>query len=805
MAAILESIMVHHDLRLVLLAAAICAFGAISTLNVSTRALDSRRANLWLVLVSVCAGSTVWATHFIAMLAYRQSVVTTYAPALTALSFAAGVVIMGAGFRLAIRGRGSRWAGPMGGVVVGAGVTVLHYIGMAAVRMPADLTYAPFLVALSILFSLGFGASSLAVAFGSPRPRARMVGSLLLVIMIVSLHFTAMGAVQVHHGMAGDGVEGGVTRSVLAMAVAVASLSVLLIAMAGALIDRKVAYRLAAEADRFRTLADGAFEGLVVHRDGVIVDANAAARRLLGLADSAPIGLWFDFLVAGGERSATGTIDDAVEVELQRPDGSRFPAEICRRRIRLTDGGEGELCAIRDLTARRESEARISHLALHDPLTELPNRRFFMELAQKTISQAQRTGEGFAVLALDLDDFKHVNDTHGHGGGDELIRITARRISATLRDADVCARLGGDEFAVIATGGSQPNRTVALAERLLEALQAPVQLDYGEVGVTVSIGIAIYPDDGATVEEMLRNADTAMYRAKADGKSTSRFFEPHMDAALVARRKLDRGLRRAVAENRLTVAYQPIVETHGRIPVGFEALVRWPDEELGMIMPMDFVPIAEENGLIVPIGAFVLRQACMDAMSWPAHLRVAVNLSAAQFRRKGLVETVRSALADSGLSGDRLELEVTETLLMDNRDEALRQLNQLKALGVRISMDDFGTGYSSLSYLQSFPFDKIKIDRVFVTDLASNPQNASIVRAVTAMGRSLQMRLVAEGVETDHEADMLMDFACDEMQGFLIARPMPADAVQAFLADYGGDARVPASDRPADAGLVPVE
>jgi EAL domain-containing protein (putative c-di-GMP-specific phosphodiesterase class I) len=258
-----------------------------------------------------------------------------------------------------------------------------------------------------------------------------------------------------------------------------------------------------------------------------------------------------------------------------------------------------------------------------------------------------------------------------------------------------------------------------------------------------------------------------------------------MDVELVARRKLEHGLRRAVSENRLAVAYQPIVESGTRRPLGFEALVRWKDDELGTVMPADFIPVAEETGLIVPIGEFVVRQACRDAMTWPRHLRVAVNLSVVQFRRKGLVEAVRTALTESGLPGNRLDLEVTESMLVDNRQDVLRQLNELKEMGVRISMDDFGTGYSALSYLQAFPFDKIKIDRVFVADLSTNPQNASIVRAVAAMGRSLQMRVVAEGVETDREAAILKDLACDELQGYLIAKPMPAADVGGFLERSG--------------------
>jgi diguanylate cyclase (GGDEF)-like protein/PAS domain S-box-containing protein len=786
MTSVFHSLAPDHDVRLVLLAAMICAFGALSTMNVAARAAGPRRG-LWLALLSICAAATVWATHFIAMLAYRQGVPTTYDPWLTALSFVAGMVMMGLGFAMAVHGADDRRMRVAGGAVVGVGVVALHYIGMAALRMPGELTYAPALVATSVLFSVGFGAPSLAVALGPARPSARPIGALLMAAMILSLHFTAMGAVHLHEGMAGPSMDGGLTRTILAAAVATASVSVLLIAIVGSLIDQRVSRRLAAEAERFRTLAEGAFEGLIVHREGIVMDANATARRLLGLEDGASGQSIAECFRTALDLGGPIASEAPVEVTLQRADGSQFPAEVCRRRIQLSDGREGELCAIRDLTFRKESEARIAHLALHDTLTDLPNRRFFMELAQKVLSRATRTRTPFALLTLDLDDFKIVNDTHGHTAGDDVIRVVAQRIASTLRDSDVAARFGGDEFAILQLGVSQPGQAMALADRLLATLQAPVELAYGEVLVSASIGIAIHPDDGVTIEDLLRNADTAMYRAKADGKSMICFFEPHMEAALLARRSLEQGLRRAVVEKRFSVAYQPIVESRTRQPLGFEALVRWHDSERGTVMPADFIPVAEETGLIVPIGEFVLRQACSDAMSWPDDLRVAVNLSAVQFRRQGLVETVRRALEESGLPGHRLELEITETLLVDNRQDALHVLNQLKDLGVRISMDDFGTGYSALSYLQSFPFDKIKIDRVFVADLGCNPQNASIVRAVAAMGRSLQMRVVAEGVETDSEADILKGFDCDEIQGYLIARPMPASDVDQFLRDHALD------------------
>jgi diguanylate cyclase (GGDEF)-like protein len=569
---------------------------------------------------------------------------------------------------------------------------------------------------------------------------------------------------------------------VVAVGIAAASCTVLVIGIAGARVDRRSSH-LATEADRFRALSDGAFEGVIVHRDGRILDANAAARRMLQIpaASSARIDDFFSKCPAS-RWAQTGEADEnALEVELVRADGTAFPAEISRRRMPLTDGEAGELITMRDLTARKESEARIAHLALHDPVTDLPNRRLFLELGHKAISVAQRGGEKLAVLVLDIDDFKLVNDAYGHDAGDIVLRTVAERITGTLREADVCARFGGDEFTVLQTAISQPAQTIGLVERLLEALDAPVAWQGVEIAVSASIGVALYPDDGNTMDRLLRNADTAMYRAKAGGKRTSRFFEPQMNAALVARRQIEARLRQALADGALSLDYQPLVGAGDRAPVAFEALVRWTDAELGVVSPADFIPVAEETGMVIAIGDYVLRRACADAMTWPSHLRVAVNLSAAQFRRRELVTSVSAALAESGLPGHRLELEVTETLLIENREDAMRQLDALRALGVHIAMDDFGTGYSSLSYLQSFPFDTLKVDRAFVSKLPSDPQSVAIVQAVVSMGRSLGMRVVAEGVETEVQAEMLSRLQCDDIQGYLVARPMAAGDVAAFL------------------------
>ncbi|MEQ9125305.1 MAG: EAL domain-containing protein, partial [Alphaproteobacteria bacterium] len=563
--------------------------------------------------------------------------------------------------------------------------------------------------------------------------------------------------------------------------VTLATLAILAVAIVISFVDRRMASQMAADAARFQTLADGAFEGVVIHRDGVILDSNPAFKAMFGACADCASARLTDFVESAALAAAEADPNTPIETTLRRGAGESFQAEISGRSIQLRDGSPGRLLAIRDVSARKKAEARLNHLALHDQLTDLPNRRLFIELANKEIAHAKRHGRQFAVHALDLDGFKLVNDMHGHEAGDALLGEISRRLAACLRDEDVVARFGGDEFAIIEMGTRQPSDAAIVAERVLDAIRQPIALPDAEAVISGSIGVAVYPDDGETIEALLRNADTAMYRAKADGKGVFKFFEAEMDAALVTRRKLENRLRRAIAEERLEVFYQPLVASVTQEPLGFEALLRWRDEELGHVSPGEFIPVAEETGLIIPLGDFVLRRATADAAAWPDGLRVAVNLSAVQFKRPGLVQTVKNALAASGLPGSRLDLEITESILIDNREQVLTTLRQLKEMGIRISLDDFGTGYSSLRYLQSFPFEKITIDRVFVSDLQESHSNSSIIQAVVAMGQSLSMKVVAEGVETAEQAELLGVLHCDELQGFHIARPMAAADIPSFL------------------------
>jgi diguanylate cyclase (GGDEF)-like protein/PAS domain S-box-containing protein len=443
--------------------------------------------------------------------------------------------------------------------------------------------------------------------------------------------------------------------------------------------------------------------------------------------------------------------------------------------------GRGRVATHKDITERRKAEAKIAYMAHHDALTDLPNRLLLFEQLRQMLAQT-RQGTHVAVFCLDLDRFKDVNDAHGHPVGDLLLKAVADRLRPCIRDTDMVARLGGDEFAIMQAGASQPTDATALASRLIEVIGAPYELSGAQITVELSIGIALAPGDGRDPDQLLKSADMALYRAKSDGRGLYRFFEPEMDARMQTRRRLEIDLRSAIANGEFELFYQPLVDMKTEYVTGFEALIRWHHPERGMILPLDFIAVAEETGLIVQIGDWVLRQACTEAATWPSGVKIAVNLSPVQFKSKGLLLSVVSALAASGLSPTRLELEITESVLLQDGDATLAILNELRELGIRISMDDFGTGYSSLSYLRKFPFDKIKIDQTFIFDMSHHNDSLAIVRAVIAMGSGLGIATTAEGVETPEQFKQLKLEGCTEVQGYLFSPPRPAAEVRGLLA-----------------------
>jgi diguanylate cyclase (GGDEF)-like protein len=436
-----------------------------------------------------------------------------------------------------------------------------------------------------------------------------------------------------------------------------------------------------------------------------------------------------------------------------------------------------------DITEQRQQEARIQHLARHDALTELPNRAQFLD-AMEALEAALDRGEAAAVLCIDLDHFKSVNDTYGHSIGDKLLKQASARLWGTTRETDLLARLGGDEFSLLLRPVDKPSEAATIAERIVKTMSSPFSIDGHQIAVGSSVGIAMAPQDGSTPDGLMKNADMALYRAKSEGRSTYHFFEKDMDAQIQKRRMIEAGLRAALANNELRLVFQPLVGLKENRVTCLEALLRWTHNDVA-ISPVEFIPIAEETGLIVPIGEWVLREACATAVRWPGTPRVAVNLSPVQFKSKRLFETVHAILADTGLPPTRLELEITESLLLTDNEQTLHTLHRLRAIGIRISMDDFGTGYSSLSYLRAFPFDKIKIDRSFMRDLESRGDSLAIIKAVIGLGHSLGMSTTAEGVETEEQLEAVREQGCNEVQGFLFSPPLEPSQVLSLLAREG--------------------
>jgi diguanylate cyclase (GGDEF)-like protein len=470
------------------------------------------------------------------------------------------------------------------------------------------------------------------------------------------------------------------------------------------------------------------------------------------------------------------------KIVFERANGRTF----CASCAPLLDGGF--VITFEDITESRRAQDQISHLAHYDILTDLPNRLRFYEKIEELLRRGLQSAS-FAVLSLDLDHFKSVNDTLGHPIGDKVLQVAADRMRSCVRETDMVARLGGDEFAILQVTFGQPTDVTSLATRLIDAVGAPYQLDGHQVIVGASVGIAIAPGDGTEPDQLMKNADLALYRCKAVGGSIYRFFEPEMDARMRERRALELDVRKAVVNGEFTLNYQPVVNIRTGKVVTCEALIRWHQAERGWVPPMDFIPIAEETNLIVPIGDWVLNQACADAAEWPDEVTVAVNVSPVQFKSANFVRVITNALEKSHLPARRLEIEITESVLMQDNESALALLHQIKELGVSIAMDDFGTGYSSLGYLRSFPFDRIKIDQSFIRELLKDKDSLAILRAVVGLGRSLGIVTTAEGVETRDQLEVLRTEGCTDAQGYLFSQPQNSADVRVFLSSFGGQAK----------------
>ena len=585
-------------------------------------------------------------------------------------------------------------------------------------------------------------------------------------------------------------------RSQTKFFIVVAASSVLLIVITLYLIFRLMTRRLSIEKQRLDTAVNNMTQGLLLFDSAKrLIVCNRRYIEMYGLSpDVVKPGCSLRDVIR--HRWETGSLAGDLEAYC-----GQILHSVGRSKNAIVETSDGRLIEIRDepvasggwlathedVTERIRAEERIAHLAHYDALTDLPNRVLMRgHLEQRVAELAQ--GKPFAILYIDIDEFKGVNDSFGHEIGDELLRHVAARLRGCVGPQDLVARLGGDEFAIVKAETRDRGELTTLAEQILDSLRVPAHCKGQEVPIEASIGIAIAPDDGLSLEELLKHADLAMYAAKSNGRRTYRFFVPELDARLKTRRQLELDLRQALARGELEIHYQPLVELATDTVAGCEALLRWYHPERGMISPADFIPVAEDTGLINEIGDWVLKRACAEAAGWPGHIRLAVNVSPVQFRTKTLALRVATALRDSGLAPDRLELEITEAVLIRDDDEALVILHQLRDLGVRIALDDFGTGYSSLSYLRRFPFDKIKIDRSFVSDIGDAGGSSMIVEAVVNMASACRMSTTAEGVETEMQREILRGLGCSEMQGYLFSPAVSASKLQQLLLSKASDA-----------------
>jgi len=783
----------EHDLRLVLVAGLVCFGGCFTTFRLYSRMRNTSTHGVraaWILLTGLVAGCSVWATHFIAMISYSTGLKAGFMPIGTLASLLIAGVFMACAFGAAATARGV--AGKVaGGVLAAQGVGAMHYAGMSAYVTQGTLTWDLPTVAVSLALGAIGGVGAMFAAGQARTLSAQLLGGLVLTLGIVSLHFTAMGAITVIPDASVEVPPQLLSSVMMTLSVALI-VSLIILGGLGAVLIEGGANDQALV--RTRRLADAAYEGIVVTRAGRIQDANAAfcALAAADVAELVGLDLTTDMLTfddAGGS-----TLDTRREGRLRpRDGGAAIPIEAFGRVLEAGgDQGDFMVLAVRDLRERRSAEEKIRYLAEHDGLTGLANRTVMQARLSQALEQAASAGERLAVICVDLDHFKEANDLHGHLAGDAILQETARRLQAAVEAPSFAARLGGDEFVIVQIGGGeQPAAAAELAANLLEVLGAPVSYEGQDLPVAASFGVSLYPDDGEAGETLLANADMALYRAKDGGRGRYRFFKREMDETIRERRALARELRTAVASEELILHYQPLARAEDGEICGFEALIRWIHPERGVIAPLDFIPIAEESGLILPVGEWVLRRACADAAKWDKPLRIAVNLSPVQLHQANLPNLVHEILLETGLAPRRLELEITESALFKDYQRALDNLRRLKALGVRIAMDDFGTGFSSLSTLQSFPFDKIKIDKSFVENIHRDDRATAIVRAVLGLGRSLDIPVTAEGVETSEQLAFLREEACAEVQGYHIGRPALLDTLGGWtdVHEAGGERR----------------
>ncbi|WNR46726.1 EAL domain-containing protein [Paenibacillus roseipurpureus] len=801
----METITSSYHTSLVTFSILIAIIASFASLDLGIRIHKAKgfARQAWLAGGAFAMGMGIWSMHFIAMLAFHLNISITYQ--LSTVIFSVIPALLASWIALHIISRPSMRASHVfiGATFIAAGIVSMHYIGMEGMVMGATITYNPYLWALSAIIAYVVSLVALRLLF-SVRLHAgtrtlwmrKLVSSIIMGLAICGMHYTGMAAATFHHDHTLEVSTSSLDTLFLAYLIGFGVLFILGLAFISTFIDRRFESQSKTLEKRFRSVVESAVDAIILaDNKGRIILWNQGAHRMLGYGENEMIGkqmstlfperynlLYRADIAKALQTGKSELLGHTVEMHALRNDQNELPIEVSIA-IWEEEGSYFLSNIIRDISERKKSEEKINQMVYRDPLTGLPNRLLLNDRLMLALNQADANQQVIGIMFIDLDRFKYINDTLGHAMGDRLLVEVAGRFQSCVGKGDTLSRQGGDEFIILWTNTSEDDM-MKKAQRIVELFSQSFSIEDHELFVTPSIGISLYPADGSDMDTLIKNADTAMYRVKEIGKNDFQFYTPEMNEMVSKKMQLEIGLRKALERKEFEVYYQPQIDVNSGRVIGVEALIRWEHPKLGFISPVEFIPIAEETGLIIPIGEWVLKEACRQNKEWqnqgfPA-MRMAVNISSRQFKQSNLIAIVSKALEESGLEPHYLELELTESIIQDSK-YAIMTMHQLKQMGIYLSIDDFGTGYSSLSYLKLFPIDSLKIDQSFTRNMFEDDKDAALVHTIISMAHNLDLKVIAEGVETEAQLAFLSQRQCNEAQGYLFSRPLPAHAISELI------------------------